>query len=244
MNNDKRTVFIVLAGGVGRRFAGGRPKQFALLNGVPVLIKTLSHLIGDPGQYAVRPKDVVVVALAGHLDDHRRLLDDHGYTDLAITAGGERRQDSVRRGLDFFAGQDVRTVVIHDGVRPFVRHVDVGKAILTMGGAAGIIFAVLATDTIKTAALGTITGHLDRSAIWLAQTPQIFDYAKMRLAAEAAHAHGLDCTDDAAVMAVLGETVRIYPYTAQNIKVTCRFDLDVAALIDRQMNGSENSKRT
>ena len=46
----------------------------------------------------------------------------------------------------------------------------------------GSIVAIKSTDTIKFSKTNTIEKTIDRNKIWLAQTPQVFDKAKLKRA--------------------------------------------------------------
>jgi 2-C-methyl-D-erythritol 4-phosphate cytidylyltransferase len=72
---------------------------------------------------------------------------------------------------------------------------------------------------------------LDRTELWLAQTPQTFRRALIVEAyrkAEIAHVHG---TDDAALVERLGHKVAIVEGSWENIKVTTPEDLVLAEAI-------------
>jgi len=63
------------------------------------------------------------------------------------------------------------------------------------------------------------------------QTPQVFRYATLLKAHEAAESQGYEATDDAAVVERIGETVWLVRGEETNLKVTTPADLDLAASI-------------
>src|SRR5262249_533494 len=120
-----------------------------------------------------------------------------------VVAGGARRQDSVRLGLDAVpAGLDV--VAGHDAARPFVR----AETILEAGAEASrsgvALVAAPARDTIKRVSAGRVVETLDRAGLWQAQTPQCFRLDAVREAHRAAERGGWDVTDDCALFERLG----------------------------------------
>src|SRR5690606_20729526 len=90
---------------------------------------------------------VVVVAPADGLQAAAILLSEVDFpAPLIIVAGGARRQDSVRYGVN--AAGECDLVAIHDGARPFPpENLDEGIEMALKSGAA--IFAMPATDSIK-----------------------------------------------------------------------------------------------
>jgi 2-C-methyl-D-erythritol 4-phosphate cytidylyltransferase len=136
----------------------------------------------------------------------------------------------VRIGVE--AANGAAIVAIHDAARPLVspdlitRGVEVARE---MGAA---FCAVPSRDTVKEVDpdAATVLATHDRSRIWLAQTPQVFDRALL-LRAHAASSS--PATDDAALVEALGEPVRVYEGDARNIKITTRDDIMIAETLLR-----------
>jgi 2-C-methyl-D-erythritol 4-phosphate cytidylyltransferase len=72
---------------------------------------------------------------------------------------------------------------------------------------------------------------LDRTALWGAQTPQVFRTDVLREALAAAPAHLDSATDEAMLIEGGGGTVLIHPCGPENLKVTTPLDLRVAELL-------------
>ena len=73
-------------------------------------------------------------------------------------------------------------VCIHDAARPFVEKVLIENCIKKCDHYDGSIVAIKPTDTIKFSKTNTIENTIDRNNIWLAQTPQVFNKAKLKRA--------------------------------------------------------------
>ena len=71
---------------------------------------------------------------------------------------------------------------------------------------------------------------VDRSGVWLAQTPQIFAFQTFE---EVYGAIVDESTDDANLVERFGESVHLYQGSPANIKVTTRIDFQVAEAILR-----------
>ena len=84
-------------------------------------------------------------------------------------------------------------------------------------------------DTVKEAGEGrAIIRTLDRTRLWLAQTPQVFRYDLL------VNAHATfegDATDDAAMIESLGGQVKLYPGSQRNLKVTTPEDLELVKAV-------------
>jgi 2-C-methyl-D-erythritol 4-phosphate cytidylyltransferase len=149
------------------------------------------------------------------------LVDQEGYAKVAaIVEGGARRRDSVLCGLNALG--DVEWVSVHDGARPLVTPELIERGLEEARETGAACCAVPASDTLKEAERGYVLRTLDRSRLWLAQTPQTF----RRQVLFAAHqASNDDATDDAAMVEATGVKVRLYAGSPRNVKVTTSDDL-------------------
>lgn len=217
---------IIVAAGRGTRLAGPLPKQYLDLAGKPVLARTLAVFAA-----CGRVDEIILVVPAGDLDYCRDNILPRVKADcpLRLAAGGQHRQESVYNGLRAAAGQADDRVLIHDGVRPLVTSDLIGRCLDGLAAADGCVAAVPASDTLKSAdAAGYITETVDRSAIWLAQTPQAFAYATILQAHQQARGRGRQATDDAALLEQTGGRIALVDGSPTNIKITTPDDLRLA----------------
>ena len=211
-----------MAAGASHRMAGV-DKVFVPLAGAPLITYSLRAF-----QEATAIQSVALVLAEAQVQRGEQIVADAGLTKVsAITAGGARRQDSVAIGLKSLDRCDI--VLVHDGARPLV-DLDIisrGLDAVTQTGAASA--AVPVTDTIKTAGADmVVSGTLDRSSLWSAQTPQVFRAA---LLAEAHRGVADDVTDDAAMVEALGGKVKLFLGSYENIKVTTPEDVSLVKAI-------------
>lgn len=220
-----KTYAIIVAAGKGIRLKGALRKQYIALDGVPIIRHTLN--VFDRCQ---RVNPIIMVLPKADLNFCRNkiLLNANLEKDVILVAGGEERQDSVYNGLKAIDSDD-GIVLIHDGVRPFVKQ---EHLIACINGAAefgACILGIPAFDTVKKVnATNGITQTLERDALWLAQTPQAFQVKMIKKAHETAKQEGFIATDDASVVERLGKTVKIIPGSRNNIKITDPEDLKLA----------------
>jgi 2-C-methyl-D-erythritol 4-phosphate cytidylyltransferase len=204
------------------------PKQFLSLGGEPLIIQSLRMLQAAPvvGQIilAVPPADVEYC--------ENEIVLRHRFTKVTkVVAGGAERQDSVRYALAQVPS-DTDIVLIHDAVRPFVtqRMIDQVVAAARKEGAA--IIALPVRDTVKQVRTdGMIERTVDRTPLWLAQTPQAFRRDWIETAHRKAHAEGVRATDDAFLVEWLGYSVAVVQGSGENIKVTKPEDLVIGEAI-------------
>ena len=223
-----KVVAVVPAGGTGKRMGAGTPKQFLMLDGVPMMLHALRVLERAPG--------VTEVVLVVPKEERDRALSEvverYGLKKvLKVVPGGATRQESVRHGLNE-VGEDVEIVVVHDAVRPFITEDRIERSIEAARKHGGAIVAVPMKDTPKQAGPDRLIQRtLDRTELWLAQTPQAFRRALVVEAyrkAAIAHVHA---TDDAALVERLGHKVAIVEGSWENIKITTPEDMILAEAI-------------
>jgi len=210
---------LVVAAGRGHRFGAELPKQFLSLAGKPVLRHALEAFATHP--------EIAAVQTVIHPDDRDLYEDAAAGLDLRPPAdGGETRQDSVRLGLAALADLAPKRVLIHDAARPFVSGEIIDRVLAGLDGHPGVIPAVPVADTLKRVEDGAISGTVDRSGLWRAQTPQGFRYADI----VAAHADlaGRELTDDAALLEAAGLAVGIVEGAERNLKITSKDDMERA----------------
>ena len=112
---EARLAAVIVAAGGGTRMGGEVEKQFRLFAGKPVLAHSVEAFLRHPAT-----EKVVVVATETRMDAAKAAIGDlAGDERVVITAGGNRRQDSVRAGLEL-AADNIDLVAIHDAARPLL----------------------------------------------------------------------------------------------------------------------------
>ncbi len=221
---------IIVAAGKGSRMKGPTRKQYLELSGRPVL--SYSLIIFDA---CTLIEEIFLVVPKNDIDacQNKIISALNLKKKVQLISGGVHRQDSVYNGL-LSVGKQSDIVVIHDGVRPFVRPEDLTACIRCAKKVDACILGTPASDTLKRVDKSQrIEKTLDRKNIWLTQTPQAFKYELILEAHEAARRDGVIGTDDASLVERLGKDVKIINGNRYNIKITVKEDLAVAhALID------------
>lgn len=225
-----KTYALIVAAGKAVRFGGAVPKQFREVCGRPLLNWTISRFEQAKSIDAI----VVVVADEHLLFTSQKVIDPYGFTKVQkIVVGGETRQESVLKGLRALP-ISTRLVAIHDGARPLTRPADIDRVIETARTERAAMLAIPVTDTVKRVRDGFILGTLERDLLYLAQTPQVFDYDLILEAHQSANT-GLAVSDDAALIESRGFKVRVVEPSAPNLKVTTSDDLMIVeALLKKE----------
>lgn len=224
-------VAIIPAAGSGSRMGLDHPKQYHSLVGIPILVHTVRAFVNSSSV-----DKVVVVVPADRVEFTDLLLEEYGFSNdaLQVIAGGRRRQDSVKAGLDVL-DRDVEIVLVHDGARPLVTQqliADCCDAVSKYGAA---IAAVPVKDTLKKGDVDKrILCTVDRADLWQAQTPQAARVSLLQAAYAAAG--DSDVTDEASLLELAGTGVHLVEGSETNIKITRRDDLIIAEKIMQPSN--------
>ena len=229
-----KTAAIITAAGSGKRFAETKetlPKQFAPLNGEPVLVHSIRSLSA-----CEEVSRIVLVVPHEQLEYTKsEIVEGYGFNKVAeLVPGGEERQHSVENGFRSITDKpDV--VLVHDGVRPFVR-VETIEAVITESIESGAaICSTPATDTVKlSSAERYIENTIERERIWLAQTPQGFRYEVLEEALKCAGEDGFIGTDESALVERTGVKVKLVEGSRYNIKITTKEDILLGEMILRE----------
>lgn len=223
-----RHVALIPAAGVGARMAAGSPKQYLPIGAKPMLRHTVDAFLSSP---LIAHTYVVVSADDPFID---AVLPDAGERASRVTVlrcGGATRMESIRNGLHAVraALADTDHVLVHDAARPGLNAALIERLITETGDhPAGGLLALPVVDTVKRRGDGGIA-TVDRANLWLAQTPQMFTYALLCRALDAA-TDPAAITDDASAVEALGLAPRLVEGHPRNLKVTLPSDIRIAEM--------------
>ncbi len=208
---------IIPAAGSGERF--GEEKQFKLLSGRPLFFHTLKLFLQS--DYI---DEIIVAVPSANVDStHRDVLSMSAGKPVKVVAGGTRRQDSVKNGIDVSDSHST-LVCIHDAARPFVTEDLIQRSISACEFADGAVVGIPSKDTVKFSENGLVKETLDREKIWLAQTPQCFHKNKLLQALYYAETENLTGTDESALMEAMGFSIKLVEGDSNNFKITTKDD--------------------
>src|SRR5688572_24552568 len=219
---------LIPAAGSGSRMNSEMPKQYQQLAGKPLMYYAVDALCRHA------QVSQVFIVLAPN-DMHFKGYDWTAYRGRLepLYCGGSTRTTSVLNGLmamtDAVESDD--WVLVHDAARPCLSAALIDRLLAEVAGVkVGGLLALPVTDTLKRAAPGEQTQRVietvPRTALWQAQTPQMFRY---RLLLEALRSAKVErVTDEASAVEQLGLQPRLVMGSPANLKVTGPEDLLLA----------------
>ena len=207
---------LIAAAGRGSRFGGGIPKQHLEFSaGRSLLEFSLGRLL------AAGSCQGVVVAVD---EEHSQWLPPrNAELQVRVLVGGPTRSETVLIGLRSIAAEVGDCwVLVQDAARPCLRGEDLRRLVEAVReDEVGGFLAVPMIDSCKREdGRGRSCATVERSALWCAQTPQMFRSSLLIRALEQTAARGLDCEDEVEAVQSLGLNPLIVAGSSDNIKIT------------------------
>ena len=216
---------IIVAGGSGTRLGGDIPKQFRLINGIPMLAYSLMRF-----HEADNTTRIFLVLPAQHIC-YWESLEISRQIPHTVVAGGKERFHSVKNALNAIKGTEDKgqgteekiLVSIHDAARPLVSVLLINntfKEAKRYGSAIPVTpvpYSLREKKNDKWVAT-------DRTNYRIVQTPQVFNLSNLLQAYEQEFSSLF--TDDASVYEAAGFDVNLTEGEDINIKVTTTEDMD------------------
>ncbi len=239
-------IAVVVAAGRSRRMSGtdALPTNKLLLTvrGRSVLSMTLRVF-----QDSRTVNRIYVTSCAEDIETYTMLAASEGLSKVAaVLQGGDERQQSVHRALQFIRQHDPEAgcdplVAIHDGARPLLvgarleALLHAADGLLERDPCGATLLCVPIKDTLKRVQRDLVIETIAREEVMVAQTPQVFRLGTILGAHEEAAAEGFAATDDAMLLERKGATVLAVHGDYENIKVTTPEDLVVVeGILDRR----------
>ena len=214
---------IIVAGGSGTRMNTALPKQFLLLNGLPVLMHTLNAFYN-----CASSPQIILVLHSDYHDYWQDLCASHNFVvPHQLVKGGESRFHSVKNGLDTIKERNA-VVAIHDAVRALTPILIIDHSYTYAAKNGNAIAAVKSRDSIRQMK-GEHSVSLLREDIYLIQTPQTFQFDQLEKAYQ--QAYDTKFTDDASVVEGAGMQINLVEGSYENIKITFPEDIAIAEAI-------------
>lgn len=223
---------VILAGGVGSRMGGDKPKQYLNLKGRPIIIYTIEKFFACP------EIDRIIVLCPAQWEEHTKdLIKKYispAQEKITVTRGGATRNETIMNAVDLIEKNgdlnDDTIIVTHDSVRPFVTHRIIEENIAACEKYGACDTVIKATDTIvESEDANAISSIPNRNYMYQGQTPQSFKAKKLKALYHSLTQEEKEILTDAAKIFVLkGETVALVDGEDFNIKITYPYDMRVA----------------
>ena len=211
-----KKIALIVAGGKGERMNADIPKQFLLLNNLPILMHTLNAFTDFDKRILVLPQS--------QIENWKTLCGEYNFAlKHMLVAGGINRFGSVKNGLRKVDEGSI--VAIHDGVRPLISKNLTNKLIATTKKGIGVVPVVSVKDSLRKVD-GNNSKAVSRSSLYKVQTPQCFFASTIKDAYK--QNFSLFFTDDASVLESNGGKIITILGEGKNIKITTKEDLRIA----------------
>ncbi len=210
---------LIVAGGRGRRMKEVLPKQFADLNGKPLLMHTFDAFLKfDPDM------EFLLVLPEKEIHSWETLCDKYHFVQKhTVIPGGETRFHSVKNGLAQINEEGI--VFIHDGVRPLVSPQTIGNCYQMALEKGNALPVIAPSESVREVTNGQ-NRAVDRTRYFLVQTPQTFRVSLIKEAYSREYSENF--TDDASVLESTGMKIHLVEGNRENIKITWPEDRVVA----------------
>jgi len=204
------------------RMGSDIPKQFLLLQGRPVLFRTIEFFASLPVA-----TNMYVVLPPLYVDYWKELIWQHNMqVSCTVITGGLTRFHSVKNALSQIVSGTI--IAVHDGVRPLVSKEMVLGCIELSKTHPAVIPVMEVNDSMRRLE-GAGSVSVDRSEYRLVQTPQFFWTDTLKQAYKQSYIPGF--TDDASVVERSGTPLFFTKGDIRNIKITTPEDLELAELL-------------
>lgn len=226
-DNIKKVSAVIVAAGSSSRMHG-IDKQLLDIGGKPVIARAVSAF-----QKSEVINEIVIVTREDLIPQIKKLVSENGFSKVkSVVKGADTRQKSVFNGISA-TSETCEYVAIHDGARPFVTQEIIKNTVdaaIKYGAASA---AQAAKDTVKIVEdNGKIIKTVNRDAVRLMQTPQVFE-KNTYLSAMKSVPNSEMFTDDCVLMEKFGRPVYCVEASPLNLKITTREDIIFAEAIIR-----------
>ncbi len=218
---------LICAAGASSRYGTKTKKQFTEMDGRAVFVRSIEAFSDR--------EDVCQVLLAIPEEDEEvfqiKWQDKLAFYGVKHVLGGAQRHDTITRMLEHVSA-DAELVALHDAVRPCVTQKMLDAVFQKASSTGAAILAHRLVGTVKKVdAERVICETIDRSALWEAQTPQVFQKEIIQKAYAGRESFTAEITDDAQLVEAMGHPVSVVESDSSNIKITNTTDMAIARAI-------------
>lgn len=215
---------IVLACGKDQEIGAGVDVAFLALGSRPVVARSIQTLEQNP-----LIEGIILVVRKERVDSAMHTVRSFGCRKIsAIVAGGPARLTNLKNALERVP-DDATAVLIHEATRPFLNDEIITETIKAGKRYGAAIAAVKSADGVKLAEKGQkVTKALDRNAVWLVQSPQVY---KIDVFKKMLKGSGKLIDDDSELLAKGKQEIHLVAGSPGNMKIRTPDDLQVASAI-------------
>jgi len=226
---SKKIAAIICSAGASKRFAQKTKKPFVEIAGRAVLLRSIDFFANRDDVIqtivAIDPQDEEMVKI--------RFGANLSFYGVKLCYGGDERFQTVKNALEI-VDEKADLVAIHDVARCCLKDQWLDQLFETAAKTGAAMLACPITATIKKVKNGKIIETIDRSNLYEAQTPQVFDKELIKKAYQNPPFEDKTLiTDDSMLLEAMGKEVTIVETDSSNIKITTKNDVEIAEAIIR-----------
>lgn len=189
------SVLIVAAGKQSAQGLTYAKAHAAFNDKTSVLSQSTSVFMNDP-----KCSQIVIVTSAADMSQVVRASDSGK---IAYVKGGKTRQESILIGLTVIS-EDL--VLIHDGVRPWIKQHLIDRLLDGVKGEKACVLAHKASSSIRRMVDGYLVEEVDNDNLVILETPQAYDTSFIIDCYTKAKEMGITLFDDAEVVSAVSDT--------------------------------------
>ncbi len=219
---------MLFAGGVGTRMKSSDiPKQFLVVGGKPIIIRTMEHFADHP-----EVDDIVIACKEDWIDYLNDLIEKFGVKKVrSVVPGGENGFGSIHNGVvetAKVAKNPDDIILICDGVRPMLSEELISNCIRITRECGTAVPVTPSIDSLLFSDDGEeCRKSYKRSSMYITQAPQGYTMERILWAHDEAEKRGItNPVSSSELFIELGEAVRLFIGERNNIKVTTPEDLE------------------
>lgn len=220
---------LILAGGMGIRMGNTDvPKQFIMIDDIPIIMYTIKQFLGIPNI------NKIVVVVPEHFKEYLNgLIKKNNYSNVITVVGGSTRYESILNGCLYINNNlknDKDTSIIsHDAVRPFVSKQIINEHLNLINYYSAVDTVIPIVDTIVEIDGGKVINIPDRSRYFMSQTPQSFNLNEyLQLCSNVTNEEKEKLTDVCKIYYLRNKKIGYVVGETSNFKITTPIDLELA----------------
>jgi 2-C-methyl-D-erythritol 4-phosphate cytidylyltransferase/2-C-methyl-D-erythritol 2,4-cyclodiphosphate synthase len=211
-------IAIIVGAGAGERF--GSFKQIQLIHGKAVYKYSLDAFISS--------KIFSQIFLVLHkelINTIKKEIESDEYKNVTIVEGGNTRSTSVYNAFNEIKNKNSK-VFIHDAARPLIQ----SDVLISLNAFSkkykAVVLGKKINDTVRSVKNNCSEFTVDRTYLWTAETPQVFDYKILNDSYNYNLNSMNEFTDEAAIVENAGHKVQIFESEKVNTKLTTKKDIE------------------
>ena len=215
-----KNIAIIVGAGSGERF--GSYKQVETINNKPVYKYSIDAFLNSDcfSQIILAIPKKLFSVIANQLNEDR-------YKDIIICEGGNTRAQSVYNAFSKIPENEKNKIFIHDAARPLISTQTILNLISFSKKENAFVLAKKINETVKSVKDGKSKFTVDRSSLWTAETPQVFNQEIL----QEVYDRKLDIideySDEASLVEDCGFEVKICENRSLNTKITTKEEIDL-----------------